>query len=136
MGRPRKPTTLHALNGTLDHNPARFADRATEPKDDRPLGPPPDRLKPDERAAWMEIDRLAPWLAAADRLAVEITACLMAAFRIAGVQYTPPPQLAQLAAMLGKLGLTPSDRSKVSAVDAAKPSGNRFASNGKRPGAT
>ena len=136
MARPRKPTELHALNGTLDHNPARFADRANEPKDDRPLGPPPDRMKPDERAAWMEIDRLAPWLSGADRLAVEVAAALMASFRLAGVQYTPPALLARLESMLGKLGLTPSDRSKVSAADAAKPSGNRFAANGKRPGTT
>lgn len=130
MARPRKPTNLHALNGTLAHDAARFADRAGEPHDDRPLGPPPEFMRADQRAAWMEIERLAPWLAHADRLAVEIAATLVARFRI-DPGSMPPALYTRLETMLGRLGLTPSDRSKVSAPTPTKV--NRFSHHGKRP---
>lgn len=133
MARPRKPTALHALSGAMEHNPARFADRADEPKDDRPLGPPPEFLRPDQRAAWMEIERLAPWVTMADRVAVEIAASLLAAFRAIGVGQMPPHLLTRLETMLGRLGLTPSDRSKVRVPNTGTPTTNKFASNGKRP---
>lgn len=129
MARPRKPTAIHALTGAIDHNPGRFADRQNEPHDTRPLGPPPESMRPDQRAAWLEIDRLAPWLALADRLAVEITATLLARFRLDATTM-PPALYTRLETMLGRLGLTPSDRSKVSARPTR--STNRFAVNGGR----
>lgn len=130
MARPRKPTALHVLTGSIDHDPGRFADRAGEPQDDRPLGPPPESLRPAQRAAWMEIDRLAPWLAQADRIAVEVAATLVARFRI-DPGTMPPALYTRLETMLGRLGLTPSDRSKVSAP--ARGKANRFARFGKPP---
>lgn len=130
MPRPRKPTTLHVLNGTAEHNRARFADRDDEPTDNRPLGPPSETMRPDQRAAWMEIDRLAPWLSHADRIAVEIAAVLLARFRVEP-SMMPPALLTRLETMLGRLGLTPSDRSKVTDGRPKSPS-NRFAGNGRR----
>jgi hypothetical protein len=129
MSRPRKPTAVHALTGAIEHDPGRFADRAREPIDDRPLGPPPESMRPDQRAAWMEIERLAPWLAFADRLAVEVTSWLLARFRL-DASSMPPALLTRLETMLGRLGLTPSDRSKVAAPTRA--AANRFSGNGKR----
>ena len=130
MPRPRKPTALHILSGAVDINPGRFAARENEPHDDRPLGPPPDTMPPDQRAAWMEIERLAPWLAYADRIAVEVTSWLLTRFRLQASSM-PPALHSRLESMLGRLGLTPSDRSKVSAPISRK--GNAFANNGVRP---
>ncbi len=115
MARPRKPTSLLSLNGTLDHNPGRYADRTSEPVDDRALGPPPETMRPEQRAAWLEIERLAPWLRFGDRIAVEVTSALLVTFRISGIGMMPPTALTRLETMLGRLGLTPSDRSKVAA---------------------
>lgn len=134
MARPRKPTALHALTGALEHDRARFADRANEPHDERPLGPPPDTLEAPIRAAWLEIERLAPWLVFADRLAVEIAARLLVFVRIAGVGMATPAHLSRLQAALGALGLTPADRAKVS-MPARKPN-NPFKQFGKRMGET
>jgi len=131
MARPRKPTALHLLTGAAEHNPARMREREGEPVDIRPLGPPPDGMRPDQRAAWMEIERLAPWLVSADRLAVEITASLLATFRVMGVGGVQPALLTRLETMLGRIGLTPSDRSKVKMPAPVAP--NRFAHHGKRP---
>jgi hypothetical protein len=131
MARPRKPTALHALTGSLEHDPGRFAGRANEPVDDRALGPPPDRMEAAERVCWGEIERLAPWLSFADRLAVEVTAGLLARWRQCGVALMPPAMLTRLESMLGRLGLTPSDRSKVSARPVHPE--NRFSGNGRRP---
>lgn len=134
MARPRKPTALHLINGTIEHNRKRFADRANEPHDDRVLGPPPKKMGRGERAAWLEIEQLAPWLTYPDRIAVEVAACLLAQFRQSGVNFISPAKLARLETMLGRLGLTPSDRSKVSAPG-RKP-GNAFTQFGKRTGDT
>ncbi|KQW36513.1 hypothetical protein ASC76_17765 [Rhizobacter sp. Root404] len=89
-------------------------------------------MRPDQRAAWLELDRLAPWLAHADRIAVEVTATLIATFRVAGSSMAPP-LFTRMETMLGRLGLTPADRSKVSAPRPV--GGNRFADRGKRPAA-
>lgn len=134
MARPRKPSALHAITGALEHDRARFVDRANEPHDDRALGPPPDRMEPAERAAWLEIERLAPWLTYPDRIAVEVTAGLLARFRQAGAGLMEPPKLTRLETMLGRLGLTPSDRSKVAARPTKR--GNAFVEFGKRPAET
>ena len=132
MARPRKPTALHALNGSLEKNPQRFRDRTDEPKDSRPLGDPPMHLKPAEIVVWQEIERISPpgVLCHGDRLAVELTATLLAAFRALGLTL-PEGKLRRLESMLGQLGLTPAARSKVTAKPVS-PS-NRFGSNGKRP---
>lgn len=133
MGRPRKPTTLLAINGGLDKNPGRYADRAHEPVEQRALGPAPGHLEPKAQLAWSEIERIAPEgvLTHADRLAVEMAAVLLAQFRRAG-ELMPIPALTRLQSLLGDLGLSPAARSKVS-VFPAKPSAGRFTGIGKRP---
>lgn len=132
MGRHRKPTAVHALTGAIAHNPGRFADRANEPRINEGLGPPPDSMRPDQRAAWMEIDRLAPWLTLSDRIAVEIAACLLAMFRVTGAEMMPTTLMTRLETILGRLGLTPSDRSKVT-VPRQVSASNPFSQCGKRP---
>lgn len=133
MPRARKPTAVHELTGALKKNPARFTDRANEPHDNRPLGDPPMHLTAPQIVAWQEIERIAPAgvLCFADRLAVEVTAILLAAFRELGLTL-PDPKLRRLESMLGQLGLTPATRSKVTAVRAAP--GNQFTRLGPAPG--
>jgi hypothetical protein len=132
MARPRKPTALLELNGSLSHNPGRHANRAGEPFDPRPLGDPPLHLDPPQRAAWGEIERIAPpgVLCHGDRLIVELAAVLLAQFRAAGAMF-PDGRLRRLESVLGQLGLTPAARSKVTATPV--PKGNPFASVGQRP---
>lgn len=135
MARPRKPTAVHMLTGAMEHNPARFADRANEPRITTPLGPPREGMEPEARAAWHEIERLAPWLTQADRLAVEMAACLLVQFRVAGVRDMPPQNMSRLETLLGRLGLTPSDRSKVAmpAAPARENPFHKFINRGKGP---
>jgi hypothetical protein len=132
MARPRKPMALHVISGSAAHNPARFADRANEPQCADALGPPPAKMKAAVRACWLEIERLAPWLRSADRLAVEVAASLLEQFRHAGVTRFTPQLLTRLESMLGRLGLTPSDRSKVKDPGSTKPE-NRFLKHRNRP---
>lgn len=130
MARPRKPTEQLKLSGAFTHNPARAQERMQEPRDERPLGQPAETMRPDQRLAWLEIDRLAPWLSYSDRIAVEIAASLLARFRL-DASTMEPAYYTRLETMLGRLGLTPSDRSKVSTP--IRTNTNRFANNGRRP---
>lgn len=131
MGRPRKATHLHAINGTLNHDRGRFANRAGEPHDERPLGPAPDYFNTAQRDAWTEIGGRAPWLRAADAIACEIASVLLAAFRERGAELSGVV-LSRMETMLARLGLSPADRSKVKAPSAPKRD-NPFLKFGQRP---
>lgn len=131
MARPRKPTALHVLSGAIDKNPARFRDRAHAPTDDRELGPPPPGWVPSKVVCWEEIARLAPWLRFGDRLAVEVAADLLHVFRVVGSNGMQGSHLGRLETMLGRLGLTPADRSRVGLGASSKPNAfERFRKSG------
>ncbi len=53
MGRPRKPTKLHVLQGTK--NATRHKDRAAEPIITTGIGGAPDWLGAESRAKWAEL---------------------------------------------------------------------------------
>lgn len=126
MARPRKPTALHQLSGSIQHDPQRFQERVNEPIDNRALGGPPLWLTAEQRVCWEEIERIsAPGvLCFGDRVAVEMTAVLLASFRALGASFSDT-KFRRLEAMLGQLGLTPAARSKVTARGTAN-SGNKF----------
>jgi hypothetical protein len=138
MGRPRKPTAILRLNGALERNPGRHANRAGEPRVTDPLGPPREAMSAEAKVIWMEIERLAPWLVSADRLFVEIAAQLMATFRSYGGLGTASV-LGRLESILARLGMSPADRSKLNIIPT--PTGpneydqlgppNKFANNGE-----
>jgi hypothetical protein len=67
-----------------------------------------------ESSCWHEIASLSPRgvLTSADRLAVEIAACLMAEYRIDRSGFGAS-KLARLNQALGQFGMTPSDRAKL-----------------------
>lgn len=122
MARPRKPTNVLELKGAFKHDPSRGRERENEPAPKAGIGPPPPHLAADEQKVWDEIVGLAPVgvFGDCDRMHVEVTARLMALLRRVGIEAIDPAKLNRLDAMLGKLGMNPSDRSKVKVIGGGK----------------
>lgn len=132
MPKPRKPTALLALSGAMKRNPGRYANRLNEPKPSGPLGDPPERMSDYAKAAWNDLAQIAPAgvLTRADRLLVEICAGIMASLRRGGIGRHGGVTNGELAILMGGLrsmGLTPSDRSRVSVAPNKEETPNPFA---------
>ena len=112
MSRPRKPTALLKLEGAFKNHPKREKEREHEPQVVEPLGDPPDSLDEAEQARWNEIAAMAPWATYADRIIVEELARL---WMMSRRRTATPAHGKRLDWCLSRLGLTPSDRSKVKA---------------------
>lgn len=117
MPRPRTPTPILELRGAFDKNPNRR--RPSEPKPE-PLGDPPDHLHDQARQAWVEIVSVSPAgvLGSMDRPLLEIASNLLAAHRN---NPSETKGLSILISCLSKLGMSPTDRSKVVVVEDEKP---------------
>lgn len=114
MPKPRTPSAVLEARGAFAHNP----DRAREDFDSGAF----DRKAPayfneSQIDVWDEIVRLLPAsvLQATDRLAVELTSRLIARFRSIEDGDVNMAQVAQIRTALATLGMTPADRSRVSA---------------------
>jgi hypothetical protein len=120
MPRPRKPTELHVLEGTLR---SRHKDREGEPIVLMPLGPPPKCFQPEARIIWHElVDSIPPGVVTkSDRYIVELAVRLVIQMRHSKMGLTPA-LASQLRACLASLGLTPADRSRVTAPPAIEAS--------------
>lgn len=118
-GRPRTPTNILDGRGSFKNHPERRKDRADEPIVTEPIPDVPKRFTKDQKQAWRDITTqcAAGVLTKADAIAVEIAAGLLARHR-----QTPltGSDLSQLTTLLGKFGMTPSERSKVSGVQQKK----------------
>jgi hypothetical protein len=113
MPQPRNPTNILHLSGAKKRNPGRYGGRGKQPIDQRGIGRCPAFLTEAEKGAWRELVTNDPGvLQRADRIAVEMTARLMAEIR-ADDNITAAKQ-ALLASMLHKLGQTPTGRNSVS----------------------
>ena len=121
--RPRKPTAHLELTGAFKKDPQRK--RVGEPKPDKPVGKPPVRLNEAERKAWFEIARQCHpgVLTVMDRAALEIVACGVA--WLWNNKDATVTDRKSILAMLGKFGMTPSDRSTL-AIKPKKPIGGRI----------
>lgn len=77
------------------------------------LGPPPLHLTPKVKRVWQELQQtIPPGLAAScDRWVFELLVCLMAKFRDGQAK---GGETKQIESLLCRLGLTPSDRNRVS----------------------
>lgn len=112
MSRPRKPTADLELRGAFRKNPQR---RRKDPETAGPLGEPPAGWAPELKAVWYELAENAPLqvLRVRDRWLVEL-AC-----RLKYQERTDPDmssaKLALLLNCLSRMGMTPSDASKVHA---------------------
>ena len=111
MPAQRIPTQVLELSGAFKKNPQRK--RTGEPVPSGPIGPPHSSLNADEIAAYNELVSLAPpnVLTNADGWSVELAARIMAAIR-KGDNVRASEQ-ATLVTLLGKLGMNPSDRSRL-----------------------
>ncbi len=128
----RKPTEILKLTGSLDHNPSRKREREAEPIVNEELGSPPERLTDQQKEAWREIvnNCASGVLTKADRHTTEMAAVLLAEFWTGGM-FMKGFQINLLERILSKMGLNPSDRSRVKVPQQKKE--NPFTRNGKRP---
>lgn len=142
-GRPRKPTELKKLGGTLQ--PSRT--NALEPVPEVALGHPPDWLSATAKEYWSEIgglllqmnlvsygdtaamtllcDVLAQWVSV--RVTIAKKGRVYELLSDGGKVFRARPEVAmeadlwrRAAAMLTQFGLTPASRSKVSAIKATE----------------
>ena len=128
MPRPTKPTAVLEQTGAFRHDPQRARVRKHEPQPKGPLGPAPKHLNKGQQACWRELSRIAPprVLTVSDRWLVEITARLMAKLRNPRARNLTASEMTQLTNCLARMGLTPTDRTKVSVPEPEK-TGNLFA---------
>ena len=112
-GRPRKPTAIHELNGTIEQRPQRYATRKNEPRPEGVLGKPPECFDAAHVELWNEIQAEVPALVltSADRTLVEIVCRLKFKLRTGKIH---GGELSVLASCLTRMGLTPADRSRIS----------------------
>ena len=108
MARPRKPSKVLELTGAFKKDPQRK--RKAEPMPSGAVGDPPLHLALEVKDVWRELSATCFWATDADRQIMEVTATLMHQFRINPAEFK---QMNHLLSGLGKLGLTPSDRAKV-----------------------
>lgn len=131
MGRPRKPTNVLEMTGAFSKNPSRCEDRSSEPGQFEELGCIPERLTNKQKEAWKEITSNCPYgvLTKADRHSLEMTAVLLAEFWETGVEMKGT-HLSLLNTLLAKMGMNPSDRSRVTVREPKKE--NRFSKHARR----
>src|ERR1051326_6809352 len=113
----KKPVS-QLVPGAFRRNRARAR---VEPTPTGPLGGPPRHLSPAQRAAWREIVAIAPRgvLFKSDKFIVEVAALLLGRLRedgIGGERGMSNAEVGLLSTVLGKCGLSPADRSKVSVI--------------------
>lgn len=123
MARPRTPTSLLELRGAFKEHPERKAERANEPRPTEPLGKPPSGMTAAQKKVWKELASLVVpgVLTISDRIAVELAVVLTSRLRDGSIK---TQEISILTTLLGKLGMTPSDRAKVSAVPQPKETSN------------
>lgn len=112
MANPRKPQALREIQGTAKDHPNR--QNPDQPEPTRGIGPPNQMLTEYEREIWDEVVGMsyAGVLGEADRIALELMCRLIAEMRLDFIEMTAA-KLTQLSNLLGRFGMTPSDRTKI-----------------------
>lgn len=107
------------MRGAFNRHSDRLKARENEPVIEAPLGSCPKSFTADQRRAWKDITSQCGEgvLTQADTIAVELAAGLLARHRQAPLTSA---DLHQLTSLLGKFGMTPSERSKVSGKKSEK----------------
>ena len=116
MGRHKLPSNVKKLKSTYRQH----RENTNEPNPSRPLGDPPACLDDHQKDTWREISALVPAgvLTDADRIILEVATRLLSELRTKG--RLSVGKMGHLIGTLARMGLTPSDRSKVS-IPGAKP---------------
>lgn len=119
MGRPPTPTHILELNGAFKNHPERKTARANEPKPTEKIGRPPSHLTLDQKLAWKELEAMVVpgLLTKTDRLVLEMIARLLVKLRDGTIK---TQEVSILTTLIGKLGMSPADRAKVSVVANSK----------------
>lgn len=125
MSRSRTPTAILDARGAFDKNPNRRRDGEPECRD--PLGSVPEHFDELQRAAWNQLasECALGVLTRADTVAMEQAAILLAQMR-ADPNGLSVDRHRLLAHFLGRFGMTPSDRAKLS-IPKAKDDANPYA---------
>jgi hypothetical protein len=112
--RGRKPTATHLK--VVAGNPGKRPLNEFEPEAAGDLGGPPADWTPDQKLLWWEVANSAPRgvLTGSDRLLVELAVRNLANVRSAGTELTAA-QSAEMRRCLGEMGMTPSERARLSA---------------------
>ncbi len=117
MPTPRKPMALRELHGTASDHPGRQNQNQPEPT--RGIGPADNGrhvngLNHNEQLIWDEIVGIsyAGVLGEADRIALEMMCRLINEMRTNFADMTAA-KITQLSGLLGRFGMTPSDRTKI-----------------------
>jgi hypothetical protein len=115
------PSSVLEARGSFAHDPQR---KRVDPISQGDLGKAPAYFTEEEAIVWDELKSIIPEGLAknADRWICEIAARFMFKFRTTGLK---SPELGKLIDALGRLGLSPSDRSKCAAPVAPNPN-NEF----------
>ena len=112
MPQVKKPTALKQLQGTANDHPGR--QNQDQPIPPRGIGPPNKVLTGMEKEIWDEVVGIsyAGVLGEADRIALEMMCRLISEMRTNFEEMTAA-KITQLSALLGRFGMTPSDRTKI-----------------------
>lgn len=118
MAKPRNPLGKAKVEGRDKVHAGRFKNR-TDAKADGPLGNPPAWLKDTQeikaKAAWKLFEKELPWLNQSHRTLVGMAANIQG--RIMAGQEVGVQAMNLLRQMLGQMGATPADASKVATGD-------------------
>jgi len=118
MPRPRSPLGKAKTEGREKINAGRFNGRK-EPKANGPLGAPPSWIKDSEgckaKAAWLLFHKELPWLNQSHRTLVGMAASIQG--RIMANQDVGVQAMNLLRQMLGQMGATPADATKIVVTD-------------------
>ena len=108
----RKPTAIKKILGTDKDHKSR--QNQNEPVPVRGIGPNHSSLNEYEAAIWDEVVGIsyAGVLGEADRIALEMMCRLIAEMRLDFEEMTAA-KITQLSQLLGRFGMTPSDRTKI-----------------------
>ncbi len=114
MPKPRVPSAVKLVTGGKPINDS-------EPAPSRGIGPSSSVLSEYERQIWDEVvgNMYAGVLGEADRFALELMCRLIAEMRL-NFEEMPAAKLTQLSTLLGRFGMTPSDRTKITVPKAEK----------------
>ena len=115
MSRPFKPTAIMEATGAFKRHPERR--RTGEPVPRKGVGAAPERLSSDFAEVWDElVDNICPGvLGNSDRIHLELTATLLCQYRADPVNFSAA-QYRNLMTMLARLGMNPSDRTRLSVM--------------------
>jgi len=124
MARNKTPTTVLETRGAGKKHPERMREREGEPQPAGAIGRPPDSLNETERAIWSEVASTLPEgvLGDTDRIAMERLCRLICQARYDPDNFTSAREK-DLISYLGRFGMTPSDRAKITIPQQSQSSG-------------